>query len=311
MRLAVIDMGTNTFNLLIAEINNSQFKTLFSIKNPVKLGQKIHENHQIDKDGLKRILTTLETYLNEIKQYSVDKIIPVATSSIRTAQNQKEILNIIKNILNIDVQIIDGEREAELIYYANRYAAKINHEKHLIVDIGGGSTEFIIANNQQAFWKRSFLLGMARLMDEVKFNDPIQPTDIETTFSYLHHTLSPLKENIQIHQPKILVGSSGVFDSIVEMIEANIHSIEKTEYGCEIKKEDFYTIYHQLLPLSYSERLKFKGLIEMRADMIVVSLLLINYLLQEYGLEKIKISFYSLKEGIVIEEINKTIQKSN
>lgn len=300
MRISVIDMGTNTFNLLITEHHNTEFKILYSDKTPVKLGQKTEDNHFISKSKIDKIINALSDFLNKIKKYNVDKTIIVATSSIRTAQNQKEVLDAIKNTLGIDVQVIDGEKEAELIYYANKYAVKMNDEKHLIMDIGGGSTEFIIANQHKIFWKKSFLLGMARLIDEIKPHDPIQTSDIESLFSYLDKSLYLLKENINIHQPEILVGSSGVFDSVVEMIESNIRPLNKTESYCEITKEDFYTIYHQILPLSYIERLKFKGLIEMRADMIVMSFLLIDYVLKNYGLDRFKISFYSLKEGVAI-----------
>lgn len=305
MRLAVIDMGTNTFNLLITEVTNTEFKVLYSTKDPVKLGQKTQGQHSIDANKINTILSTLTNYLNEIEKYRVDKKIVVATSSIRTAKNQKEIVDTVKAKLGIDIQVIDGEREAELIYHANRHAIKMNTEEHLIMDIGGGSTEFIIANSEQIFWKKSFLLGMARLMDEIHPHDPIQPSDIKTVFSYLDQALYPLKETIATYHPKILVGSSGVFDSLVEMIEANIRPLHKTQSSCEITIEDFYTIYHQLLPLSYAERLTFKGLIEMRADMIIMSLLLIDYVLKNYKLEKLKVSFYSLKEGVVLEEMRR------
>lgn len=304
MRIAVIDMGTNTFNLLIVECASLQFQILYSTKQPVKLGQRSTTQHIIDASAQHRILHTLQQYLQIIQNYRVDKIIAVATSSIRTAKNQLQILQDIQNKLHLKVDVIDGEREAELIYYANRYAIQMNNDTHLIMDIGGGSTEFIIANAQQIFWKKSFLLGMARLIDEIKPQDPIHPDDIERTYHYLQQSLMPLSFAINTHHPQILVGSSGVFDSLVEMIEANLHLVQKTNSACEISIDDFYTIYHQILPLSYQERLNYKGLIQMRADMIVMSLILIDYILKTYDLKKIKISFYSLKEGIVIEQMS-------
>ncbi len=305
MRLAVIDMGTNTFNLLIADCFSNYFSVLYSDKYSVKLGQRLRDKHIISEYRLNKIIQTLSAFLNEIKKHSAHKIIAVATSSIRTAQNQNEVLMTIKEKLNIDVQVIDGEREAQLICYANQYAIKMGAEPHLIMDIGGGSTEFVIANQYQVFWKHSFLLGMARLIDEIKPNDPIHSSDIDLIYNYLDKMLYPLKESVNKYYPKNLIGSSGVFDSIVEMIDANIRAVKKSNSACEISINDFYTIYNQLIPLSYEERLKFKGLIPMRADMIVVSLVLIDYVLKKYSIEKIKISFYSLKEGVVIEEINK------
>lgn len=311
MRLAVIDMGTNTFNLLIVEYHAHNFKILYSTKHPVKLGQKLSENHVIDNSGIDRILSTLTMYLNEIKNYSVNEIIALATSSIRTAKNKSEILKVIKEKLNIHVQVIDGDREAELIYLGNQFAIsnflKNSNETYLVMDIGGGSTEFIIANQQNIFWKKSFLLGMARLMDEIKPDDPIRDEDIQRIHQYLDNLLQPIKEKILHYRPKTLIGSSGVFDSVAEMVEANLHSLNenKTESCCVVNIQDFEKLYQKILPLSYSERLKFKGLIEMRADMIVISFILIDYILKKIALEKLIVSFYSLKEGVMVEKLKK------
>lgn len=307
MRIAVIDMGTNTFNLLIAEYSDHSFHIIYSDKQAVKLGQKMAEQHSIDSEGIKRILTTLNQYKEKIKQYSVNEVIAIATSSIRTAKNQKQVVALIKEQLDIDVKVIDGEREADLIYIANQYAIRqcIKNEDipMLIMDIGGGSTEFIIADDTSALWKKSFLIGMARLIDEIRPKDPIGLDDIHKIHSYLDDMLNPLKHQISKYSPKVLVGSSGVFDSIVEMIEANIRPLTRSEKYCLIDKNDFNFIYHQILPLSYAERLNYKGLIEMRADMIVISMILIDYVIQKYGIQKFIVSFYSLKEGIIVEKI--------
>lgn len=310
MKLAVIDMGTNTFNLLIAEYQKDNFHVLYSAKEPVKLGQKMAASHFIDNEGINRILRVLELYLNEIKKYAVDEMVAVATSSIRTAKNRDEVMQIIQEKTGIEVQVIDGEREAELIYVANQYAVKKCMQNFsypvLIMDIGGGSTEFIIANQQNCLWKKSFLIGMSRLIDEIKPNDPVQSSDIERIRQYLNNILEPLTLQISQHCPRTLVGSSGVFDSVVEMIEANIHTLRKNKSCCFINKEDFDIIYHQILPLAYQDRLTFKGLIEMRADMIVISLILIDYILKKYNPENFVVSFYSLKEGAVIEKMRNT-----
>ncbi len=307
MRIAVIDMGTNTFNLLIAEYSDHSFHIMYSDKQAVKLGQRIAEQHFIDDEGIKRILTTLSQYKEKIKQYLVDEVIAIATSSIRTAKNQEQVVKLIRDRLDIDVKVINGEREAELIYIANQYAirqcVKSEDVPVLIMDIGGGSTEFIIADGTSALWKKSFLIGMARLIDEIRPKDPVNLDDIHRIHSYLDNMLDSLKRQMSKYLPKVLVGSSGVFDSIVEMIDANVRPLTRNEKCCLIDKNDFSCIYHQILPLSYAERLKYKGLIEMRADMIVVSMILIDYVIQKYGVQKLVVSFYSLKEGVIVEKI--------
>ncbi|MCX7729102.1 MAG: hypothetical protein N2203_06500 [Bacteroidia bacterium] len=308
MKVAVIDLGTNTFNLMISEYNHHHFQILYSDKYPVKLGQKIAEQHTIDASGIERIKKVLSLYSDIITKHHVDETIALATSSIRTAKNQKEILNLIKDQFKIHVQVIDGEREAELIYLANQFAIKkcmiAASYPVLIMDIGGGSTEFIISDEKNLLWKKSFLLGMARIIDEIKPHDPILHSDIENIHDYLDKILEPLIRQFHIFKPQALVGSSGVFDSIVEMIEANIRPLNRTESCCVITQHDFNQIYHDILPLPYSERLKYKGLIPMRADMVVVSFVLIDYILKKFSFENIIISHYSLKEGVVIEKLS-------
>ncbi len=308
MRLAVIDMGTNTFNLLIAEIFPPSFHTLYSTKEAVKLGQKLKGQHTLSADSIQRIVKVIQKFLDIINTYSVDKTLAIATSSIRTAKNQNEVIQIIKQQFNLDVQVIDGEREADLIYIANCYAAQsciqsLNDKHFLIMDIGGGSTEFIIFDKNTAVWKQSFLLGMARLMDELQPQDPLSSDDVQKLKNYLDQHLQDLHSALQHYPSQTLIGSSGVFDSIVEMIEANIHPLSKNEQCCVISKNDFYTIFHKILPLSLKERLQFPGLIEMRADMITMSLLLIDYVITKFDIKNFMVSFYSLKEGVILETL--------
>ncbi len=305
MKVAVIDMGTNTFNLLIADCKEVAFQVLQSYRIAVKLGQRDTTIQEISEEGITRMLNALEQFNADIKRHQITKVFAIATSAIRTAHNQEKIKKIVKDTFDIDIQIIDGNKEAELIYYAVRDAVSMNNEKHLIIDIGGGSTEFIIANNQQIFWKQSFLLGMARLIDIIKPTDPISAGDVKNLYTYLDKQLTPLLEQIAIHHPRCLVGSSGVFDSVVEMIEAQLSVTDSNNKNCEINLTDYYKIADRLIPLSYTERLKFKGLIEMRADMINISMLLINYVIQYCKIQQMKVSFYSLKEGALIEYLQK------
>ncbi len=308
MRLAVIDMGTNTFNLIIAEVLPNSFHILHSTKEPVKLGQKLKGQHSLSADGIQRIVSVIQKFLDVINTYDVGKTLAIATSSIRTAKNQEEVIQIIKQRFHLDIQVIDGEREAELIYIANHYATQsciqsLNDKHFLIMDIGGGSTEFIISDKNNAVWKKSFLLGMARLIDEIQPQDPPTSDDIQKLKNYLDHHLQPLHSALQHYSSHTLIGSSGVFDSIVEMIEANIHLLSKNEQCCVTPQNDFYTIFHKILPLSLKERLQFPGLIEMRADMITMSLLLIDYVITKFDIKNFIVSFYSLKKGVVIETL--------
>ena len=180
MRIAILDLGTNTFNMLVAETgNNKEYQILSSTKLPVKLGKGGIDKKEIRPDAITRGLTALEKHLQQSKVLKAEKIIAYATSAIRTARNSDQFLKTIREKFGIEVEIISGDREAELIYYGVKQAVSLDHEKYLILDIGGGSNEVIIADKSQIWWKKSYPLGMTRLVEKFRPSDPITIEEIE------------------------------------------------------------------------------------------------------------------------------------
>ncbi|HWY10747.1 MAG TPA: phosphatase, partial [Bacteroidia bacterium] len=169
------------------------------------------------------------------------------------------------------------------------------------MDIGGGSTEFIIANADTIFWKKSFLLGAARLLEFIKPSDPITESESKRLFNYFDEQLIPLLDACKKYKPVELIGSSGAFDSIVDMMAGEYNeetlSDKKTEYDIDLIK--YFPLSKKIIASTYNQRLKTKGLIEMRVDMIVISCLFVDYILTRLDLKKLRVSTYSLKEGVL------------
>ncbi len=302
MKIAVIDLGTNTFNLLIVEKDNTGgYKKLSSNRIPVKLGEGTINKGFIADIPFNRGISALKEYSKIISDQNIETVVALATSAIRTAKNGLDFVEKARSEAGIDVEIIDGNKEAELIYLGNRKAVKMNGDLSLIMDIGGGSTEFIIANADTILWKQSFLLGAARLLELIKPSDPIKESEIKKLYQYLDEQLVPLKEACKKHTPIELIGSSGAFDSIVDMMAGEFKtdslSDKKTEYNIEL--ENYFPLSETIISSTYAQRLKTKGLIEMRVDMIVISCLFVNYILDTFDLKKLRVSTYSLKEGVI------------
>ena len=302
MKVAIIDLGTNTFNLLIAEVlNNNKFKKIYENKLPVKLGEGgINKNH-IVPSAFKRGIKALQRYRKIIKKYEAKKIIALATSAIREASNGNDFIKAAKKQAGISVKIISGNKEAELIYNGICEAVRLNNHKSLIMDIGGGSTEFIIANKNKIFWKKSFLLGAARLLERIKPSDSITDIQIKRLESYLNKELLTLYKAVRKYPVVELIGSSGSFESLAEMIAYRFYSPEilkgKTEYDFDL--DDCYEIYKLLVKSTKAERLKMKGLVKMRVDMIVISSIFVNLIIRKLKIKKMRLSTYSLKEGVI------------
>jgi exopolyphosphatase/guanosine-5'-triphosphate,3'-diphosphate pyrophosphatase len=302
MRIAIIDLGTNTFNILIVETDASNsYKQIFQTKIAVKLGEGGINKGYIAPIPFQRGIDALVQYKLVLHDYSVEKVFAFATSAIRSANNGNEFVSIAKQKANIEIQVISGDKEAELIYYGVRSAVKMTNETSLIIDIGGGSTEFIIANKEQVFWKQSFLLGAARLLERFNPSDPITDQEIEDVKTYLKQELQPLFEAVKKHPITELIGSSGSFDSLAEMIAHRFYTPSilenKTEYNFKI--DDCSAIYDIIIKSTKAERTAMKGLVQMRVDMMVISSILVHFVVAEFEIEKMRLSTYSLKEGVL------------
>ncbi len=173
MRVAIIDLGTNTFNLLIAEITDSAFKVIVKEKQAVKLGKSGLKEGQIMPDAFVRGVRAMVHYKNVIDQHQVTEIKAIATSAMRDSSNSGEFQQEVLKSTGIQIDIISGQEEASLIQKGVELTLPEGLEDYLIMDVGGGSTEFIIVKNKLVVWSRSYNLGVSRLLDWLKPSDPI------------------------------------------------------------------------------------------------------------------------------------------
>ncbi|WP_304516758.1 exopolyphosphatase [Cecembia rubra] len=299
-KAAVIDMGTNTFHLVMVEIFENKFETLYKEKIPVKIGQGGISNNTIHPDAKKRAFHTLQHFKNLINGESITKVFAFATSAVRNANNGADFVKEIKEKFDITVQVIDGAEEAQMIYEGIRLSGSLNGETSLMMDIGGGSVEFIIGNSQEVLWKQSFEIGGQRMLDLFHYHDPILPEEIKNLTAYLEEKLQSLARAIDTYKPTGLVGASGTFDTLTDIYYASLHQHKaRTQQTFQLPKAAFEQIARQLLTLHKEDRLKIPGMIPMRVDMIVVASCLIEYILQLVPVDTLICSNYALKEGAI------------
>lgn len=308
MRMAIIDMGTNTFNLLIVETSEDKnYKIIFKGKEGVKLGKGGINTNMITPEAFTRGVNAIENHITNIKKFNTDRIIATATSGIRSTDNGKEFVNTIENKFGLKVKIVSGEEEADLIYRGVKQAIKFNNENSLILDIGGGSNEFIIANGKGLLWKHSFNLGIARLLDMFKPSDPITPKEIEKVEEYIDSELSILYDAIKIYHPKSLIGCSGTFNTIRSIIIAKNGSIPKevkNKASYPISLEDYAVLHNELLNSTLEERKNIKGLEPVRIEMIVLASIFVNFIINKLKINSLTHSAFAIKEGLVNKILN-------
>jgi exopolyphosphatase / guanosine-5'-triphosphate,3'-diphosphate pyrophosphatase len=299
-KAALIDMGTNTFHLLLVEINGVGFKTIYKEKIAVKLGQGGISQNQIAPEAQKRAYHTLKHFKNLIDGEHINQVFAFATSAVRNAKNGSEFVAKIKSDLGIHINVISGEQEAQLIYEGINLSGSLNGHTNLMMDIGGGSVEFIIGTSQEVFWKKSFEIGGQRLLDAFHYHDPILPEEIDKLEAYCEEKLQPLIKAIEKYKPTGLVGASGTFDTLTDIYFESMLQCKLTgQHVFQLPTVDFERIFKMLKTKNREERLKIPGMIPMRVDMIVVASCLIEFILRCVPVEAIVCSHYSLKEGAV------------
>lgn len=304
-RLGIIDLGTNTFHLLIAEKNGAHFKTVFHESRPARIGLGGINKRIITPEAVGRALDVLSYFREKLDFFEVNpgNTFAFGTSAIRNADNRQEFCSEILSKTNISITVIDGNREAEYIYHGVRHGADIGEQPSLIMDIGGGSVEFIIGNRSQIFWKQSFEIGGQRLMEKFMRNDPLSQADRKNLYNHFEENLIPLANAVHQYAPGRLVGSSGTFDTLVDIDfhyrTDNWPPSSQTDFNIPLK--EFYRAYALILSGNHDERLLIPGMIELRVDMIVVAVCLIDYVLKTYGIREIQVSKYALKEGVLAE----------
>jgi len=313
MRIAVIDCGTNTFNLIIIELlNQKKYERIYSTRIAVKLGEGAINKGYIAREAFLRGIEAIAVFRQKFGEFKVDRVMAFATSAIRDASNGAEFVKEVREKFNIEIQVIDGNREAELIYFGIREAVKLGEGISLIMDIGGGSNEFILANNKKIFWKQSFNIGAARLLEKFKHSNPITITEKNEIEAYLKEQLQPLLEASMKIAPVELVGSSGAFESLVEMIHGELGgeplTPEKTEYEPDLAEH--FKISALVQTSTLEERKKIRGLHPIRFDMIVVSCIMVDLILNLLQFKKMRVSTYSLKEGALAEYIQNLENKT-
>ncbi|MFK7979375.1 MAG: phosphatase [Saprospiraceae bacterium] len=298
-RYAVIDLGTNTFHLLVAEKQtNQEFSELHRQRFFVKLAEDGIET--IGAAPLKRGYAAFKTFRIILDKLGVTTVKAIGTAALRTASNGPAFVKTVKEKYNIQIELIDGNREAELIYKGTILAVPFEQQNYLIMDIGGGSVEFIIANHSTILWAQSFPIGVAVLFKQFHHSNPITTLEINDLRVFLNSFLTPLYQALIQFPTTTLVGASGTFD-VLEFILAKNQSHKNHAF---VDAKDFEPLYQTLIKSTEAERYAMQDVPDTRADMIVVAIILIEFILKKVKINEIIVSNFALKEGVLSELMN-------
>jgi len=308
-RVAAIDLGTNSFHALIVDVfPDGSFQTVDKLKEMVLLAEKGF-GQNLSPAAMDRAIEALQKIKTLSSHQNVEQVLAYATSAIREAENGGELIQRAIDEVGIKINAIPGRMEAELIGLAVRHGIQLPEKPALMVDVGGGSVEFIIGDKNQFYFLTSKKIGVARMTASFVDSDPISAKEINRLEKFYEEQLRDVAQAFATHRAGIMIGSSGTMENIGLMIakrEGKLQNLSVNEL--EFTSKQFFSLYDELIGMSRKERSKLSELDDKRIDLIAPGLVLIRFLLKEFSINKVKISSQALREGIILRYIDNEME---
>jgi exopolyphosphatase/guanosine-5'-triphosphate,3'-diphosphate pyrophosphatase len=283
MKIGVIDVGTNAAKLKICDVTNSEIRTLYQARIPLRLGDDVFDNERISETKKEQFIHTIQAFYSTCLAFEVDKIRAVATSAMRIAENAQEIIQEIKSNVKLDLEVISGDEEARLIQEGLSLLDFDKTKPYLIIDVGGGSTEISIYENGEKIVAKSFELGAIRLL---------RHKENETIWQDLADWLT---NSIEIENEIHVFGTGGNINKV--------HKILATSNSDQISLFKIKELHQEMFPLTFQERMTKFDLKVDRADVIVPAMEIFIFIMMKLQVNSISIPKIGLSDGIIVDII--------
>jgi exopolyphosphatase / guanosine-5'-triphosphate,3'-diphosphate pyrophosphatase len=303
MRLAAIDVGSNSIHMIVAQADaDGAVTTLWRMKEPVGLGRASFPSRRLSRVAMDTALNTLARFKQAALQRQAERVVAIATSAVREATNGGDLIERAKHEVGLNLKICSARDEARLIYLGVRHACDLTDRPHLIIDIGGGSVEFIVGDGRRASMLESRKLGASRMTARFVHSDPISKSDREALQRYYDRELTPLCANIEALEPVAVIGTSGTLENIAAMCgtPSTSEGNGASSPGV-IERDRFAKLLEALTVSDTKQRSKLRGLDDQRKDQIVAGAMLVGELFERLQLKRFTLCGAALREGILID----------
>jgi exopolyphosphatase/guanosine-5'-triphosphate,3'-diphosphate pyrophosphatase len=278
--------------------------TLWRLKESVGLGRMSFPSHRLSRHAMDAAISVLSRFTQAAKQRGAEKIIAVATSAVREASNGGDLIERAWRELRLHVRVISARDEARLIYHAVRHAMPLKDKPHLIIDIGGGSVELIVGDEQRAQLMESRKLGAARMTAKFVRTDPISKDDLKSLRKHYESELAPLCQQVRSLKPVAAIGTSGTIENIADLCGVAQNGNGHSEHRV-IERDLFDGLVKKLLESDAKGRAAMRGLDDQRKEQIVAGALLVDEIFERCNIRRIKICPAALREGILLDYLSR------
>ena len=316
MRMAAIDVGSNSIHMIVAEADvHGGITTLWRMKEMVGLGRSSFSSNVIPREAMDRAQAVMARFYQAAQQRQSEKIFAVATSAIREARNGPEFAERLARQIGIDVRVISGREEARYIYLGVRHSCQLANGPHLIIDIGGGSVEFVVGDSKKEMLLESRRLGASRMTAGFVKSDPISESDHVNLVAHYDEELRPVCERILELKPQRVFGTSGTLENIALLSAAqaddesaaarNGNGSALAEGISVIDRGNFDRLLAKLLKSNSAKRAQMPGLDEGRRDQIVAGAILVDELFRRLKIRRVHMCKTALREGILVDYLSR------
>lgn len=311
MKLAAIDIGTNSIHMIVVEANTqSSFDVIEREKEMVKLGAGVFASNHISDRAFKFGLETIARYVSLADRLEVDEIITAATSAIREAHNGEDFLNKVVAQTGLCPRIISGKEEARLIFLAVRNSIALERDKALVIDIGGGSTETVVGDRSTIFFGDSMPLGVLRLLDMFEDKGAVGKEGQGVLKAHIRFVAEQTFEQIHNVGFDRVIGTSGTIRTMGEAAHLAAGGDSLKSVNAEVVRlKDLNRLTQKLLEMKLKKRAEVDGVSEKRADAIHLGGALLTQLLEMAGVEEITLCDASLREGMILDYLERHSQE--
>jgi len=306
--LAAIDIGTNSIHMVVVRVDPvlPTFTIIAKEKDTVRLGDRDPRTGDLTPEAMQRAIAALRRCQKLAKSFNAEQIVAVATSATREAPNGQDFIKRVDSELGLFVNLISGQEEARRIYLGVLSGMEFNNHPHIIIDIGGGSTELILGDSHEPRTLSSTKVGAVRLTAEFITTDPISSSEFQYLQAYIRGMLERPVDEVRSHlqpgeQPR-LVGTSGTIEAL-----AIIHAREKLGMvpsplnGYQLSRKDIKELVKRLAAMNYAERAAIPGMSDRRSEIIVAGALILLEAMTLLGIESLMIGERALREGVIVD----------
>lgn len=299
MRCAAIDIGTNSMRLLISEYEDGKFIKRDKFINTTRIGKNVDNKGVISKDAIEKNIDALLKFYNQAKENECEDIYIIGTSALRDSKNKNEFVKKAKDKLNANVDIIDGDMEANMGFMGVLSGLEDKKEDILVIDIGGGSTEFIVGNEQGIKFSKSENVGAVRMSEKFLTKDPIDEDEYQQMKDYIYKTLLNTLNIINEFDIKKIIGIGGTITTLASMhLKLEEYDMKKT-HNLNLDTKDLKRQIDLLMPLNKEQKRTIKGLQPKRADIINAGFAILEIILDNFYIDNLYVSEYDNLEGLI------------